>query len=114
MDAVLFEDIGKVDQGWNLFISTLLILVSVPILYNKISFNQVQMRGMTSCSALIFVVYIGKGNQEDANVPAPNTNMFLWLWRRVEEMVSVSHCHFSNLKEKLDTDIEEIYIVPIC
>lgn len=31
-----------------------------------------------------------------------------------EEMVSMSHCHFSNLKEKLDTDIEEIYIVPIC
>lgn len=35
------------------------------------------MRELTSCSAHIFVVYIGKDNQKDANTPAPNTNMFL-------------------------------------
>jgi len=31
-----------------------------------------------------------------------------------EKIASMSHCHFGILKKKLDTDIEEIYNVPIC
>jgi len=62
MHAILFEGRGKLKQGWNLFARTLLILTSVHILHNKSSCNQIQMKGMTSCSAYIFVVHIGKDN----------------------------------------------------
>lgn len=96
--TILFEDRGKVNEGWNLLDRTLLILTSVHILHNKVSFKQIQMRGMTSCSVCIFVVYIGKDNQKDANVPARNTNTLPWLWRNyAEDMAPMSHCHFGTV-----------------
>lgn len=115
MHAILFEDRGKVNQGWNLFARTLLVLASVHILHNKTSFSQIKLeeRQAVLFTSLLFILEKTTRKMQICQLLI-QTCFFDYGEITVEEMASMSHCHFGKHKEKLDTELEEIYNVCIC